>query len=219
MDPDTLIGDLKHPYIIPTVCLTKGGPQLFKTDHHPDFRRDHKLRVVDVALATSAAPTFFPIAEIDDRLYADGGLYANSPDLLALHEAEHFFGVDISEVRLLSVGTTTSKFSFSHSSGTAFGMLQWAMGQRLVQAMISSQQQVADSIARHRLGPRYVRLDMDQSREQEQSLSLDTANEIAQKTIRAMATTTVQAAVNEPALKQILAHRLPPPRFYRHPGN
>jgi uncharacterized protein len=28
--PDTCIGDLKHPCIIPTVCLTKGGPQIFK---------------------------------------------------------------------------------------------------------------------------------------------------------------------------------------------
>jgi uncharacterized protein len=34
---ETTIGDLKHPCLIPTVCLTKGGPQIFKTDHHPDF--------------------------------------------------------------------------------------------------------------------------------------------------------------------------------------
>src|SRR5277367_2880466 len=77
----TTIGDLKHPCIVPTVCLTKGGPQIFKTDHHADFSRDHRLKAVDVALATSAAPSYFPIAEIDDGLYADGGLYANSPDL------------------------------------------------------------------------------------------------------------------------------------------
>lgn len=76
---DTRIGELKHPCIIPTVCLTKGGPQIFKTDHHPDFSRDHRLRAVDVALATSAAPAYFPIAVIDDSLYADGGLYANPP--------------------------------------------------------------------------------------------------------------------------------------------
>src|SRR5262249_49751692 len=129
------------PCVIPTVCLSKGGPQIFKTDHHPDFSRDHRVSAVDVAIATSAAPTYFPVAEIADGLYADGGLYANSPDLIALHEAEHFFGISTEDTRLLSIGTTTSRFSFSHGSGTQLGMMQWAMGQRLAQATISSQQQ------------------------------------------------------------------------------
>jgi uncharacterized protein len=74
---ETCIGDLKHPVIVPAVNLTKGRPQVFKTPHHPDFRTDLYLRVVDIALATSAAPTYFPVAEISDALYADGGLYAN----------------------------------------------------------------------------------------------------------------------------------------------
>jgi patatin-like phospholipase/acyl hydrolase len=214
---DTRIGDLKHPCIIPTVCLTKGGPQIFKTDHHPDFRRDHRLKAVDVALATSAAPTYFPIAEIADGLYADGGLYANSPDLIALHEAEHFFEISRTDIRLLSVGTTTSKFSFAHGGGTRFGMMQWAMGQRLVQATISSQQQIVDNVVRHRLRDHYVRLDMEQSREQEQSLALDTANLDAQKTIRSMAAVTAQAAANNPNLAPILSHVAAPPTFFhRH---
>ena len=211
---ETLIGDLKHPCLVPTVCLTKGGPQLFKTDHHPDFARDHKLHAVDVALATSAAPTYFPIAEIGDGLYADGGLFANSPDLLALHEAEHFFRVPLAEISILSVGTTTSRFSFAHGAGTTFGMLHWAMGQRLVQAMISSQQQIVDHVTRQRLGNRYVRLDAEQSREQEQSLSLDTANTVAQKTIRAMANVTTQAASNNPDLERMLSHNPSAPVFY-----
>jgi patatin-like phospholipase/acyl hydrolase len=59
---DTLLGDLRHPVIVPSVNLTKGKPQVFKTDHHPDFRIDHSRSAIDVALATSAAPTYFPIA-------------------------------------------------------------------------------------------------------------------------------------------------------------
>jgi patatin-like phospholipase/acyl hydrolase len=211
---NTQIGDLRHPCIIPTVCLTKGGPQIFKTDHHPDFSRDHRLKAVDVALATSAAPSYFPIAEIDDGLYADGGLYANSPDLIALHEAEHFFGVPVDDIRLLSIGTTTSKFSFAHASGTRFGLLKWTMGQRLVQAILSSQQQLVDNVARQRLGTRYVRLDIEQSREQEQSLSLDAANAEAQKTIRAMASVTIQTAHNNPDLAVILSHISATPKFF-----
>jgi patatin-like phospholipase/acyl hydrolase len=211
---ETTIGDLKHPCMIPAVCLTKGGPQIFKTDHHVDFRRDCKLRAVDVALATSAAPGYFPIAEIGDALFADGGLYANSPDLLALHEAEHFFGVNLDDIRLLSVGTTTSRFSFSHGSGRNFGLWKWAYGQRLVRAMISSQQQIVDNVMRHRLKGRYVRLDFEQSPEQERSLSLDTANETAQRTMRAMAYATAQAASNDALLAEILAHNSAVPRFF-----
>lgn len=211
---ETTIGDLKHPCIIPTVCLTKGGPQIFKTDHHPDFGRDQGLKAVDVALATSAAPTYFPIAEIGDGLYADGGLYANSPDLIAIHEAEHFLGANLADIHVLSVGTTTSKFSFAHGSGTRFGLLKWTMGQRLVQATISSQQQIVDHVTRQRLGRRYVRLDAEQSREQEQSLGLDTAHPDAQKTIRAMAAVTVQQSFTDPDLTSILSHISPQPKFF-----
>ncbi len=211
---ETTIGHLKHPCIVPTVCLTKGGPQIFKTDHHPDFSSDHHLKAVDVALATSAAPTYFPIAEIGDGMYADGGLYANSPDLIAIHEAEHFLGVNLADIRVLSVGTTTSRFSFAHGSGIRFGLLKWAIGQRLVQATLSSQQQIVDHVTRHRLGSRYVRLDAEQSREQEQSLSLDTAHPDAQKTIRAMAAVTAQASLVNPDLTSVLTHISPPPKFF-----
>jgi patatin-like phospholipase/acyl hydrolase len=215
---DTRIGDLKHPCVIPTVCLTKGGPQIFKTSHHPDFSHDLRLKAVDVALATAAAPSYFPIAEIEDGLYADGGLYANSPDLIALHEAEHFFRADIASIRMLSVGTTTSKFSFAHDTGTRFGLLQWTMGQRLVQAILSSQQQIVDNVARHRLGSRYVRLDAEQSREQERALSIDTAHPDAQKTIRAMAAVTAQTALANPDLAPFLSHISAPPEFFHRPA-
>jgi len=210
----TLIGHLRHPCLVPAVNLSKGGPQVFKTDHHPNFRMDLHLRAVDVAMATSAAPTYFPVAQINDSLYADGGLYANSPDLLALHEAEHFFDAKLEDVNVLSIGTTTSKFSFSHGSKRSFGLLDWASGARLVQTMISSQQQLADFMLKHRLGDRYVRLDVQQSREQEKSLSLDTATPQVQQTIRALATATIQAGLNDPRLRVMFEHSAAMPRFY-----
>jgi patatin-like phospholipase/acyl hydrolase len=59
---ETRLGDLKHRVIVPAVNLTKGRPQVFKTPHHIDYRTDLHLKVIDVALATAAAPTYFPIA-------------------------------------------------------------------------------------------------------------------------------------------------------------
>ena len=146
------VGDLKQRVIIPAVNLTKGRPQVFKTPHHPSFVRDHRLSLVDVALATSAAPTYFPLHAIGGELFADGGLYANAPDLLALHEAEHFLGRSIDDVHVLSVGTTTAQFSLAHATGADLGWLGWMKGQRLAQAMIGAQQINADAMLGHRLG-------------------------------------------------------------------
>ena len=209
---ETKIGDLVHPVIVPGVNLTKGKPQVFKTDHHPDFKRDHRLRIVDVALATSAAPTYFPLAEIGDELFADGGLFANSPDLLALHEAEHFFCVPTNELRMLSVGTTTAQFSFSHVGGRQLGVFGW--GHRLAQTIISSQQMDVSYILGHKLGDRYVRVDEVQSEEQERHLGLDVATEDAKKTIRGLASGSTQAAINHKMVAKILEFEAPTPKFY-----
>lgn len=210
---ETKIGDLKHRVLVPTVNLTKGGPQVFKTPHHANFTRDQNLRVVDVALATSAAPTYFPLAEIEQSLYADGGLYANSPDALAVHEAEHFLNVERGDVHVMSIGTTTSSFSFADATGRKLGIYGWAKDQRLVSVILASQQKVSDHMLRHRLGKRYLRLDTEQSPDQTQHLALDVATGNAQRTIRGLASATVQANINTPLLRGFFEHRAPDPTF------
>jgi uncharacterized protein len=105
----------QHTAINPALNLTHGEPQVFKTMHSETNHRDHRFRVIDIALATSAAPVFFPIVELDNHLFADGGLFAKAPDSAALHKAENFLNIDPSAVRMLSVGTTTSKYAIGHS--------------------------------------------------------------------------------------------------------
>jgi uncharacterized protein len=209
---DISMGDLTHPVIIPSVNLTKGKPQIFKTDHHPDFKVDHLRRVIDVALATSAAPTYFPIATIGDEMFADGGLFANSPDLVALHEAEYFFQQNVADVFILSVGTTTSRFSFSHARGLNLGTLAWA--RRFPQVLLSAQQLDVEYILHHKLGDRYLRIDSEQSKEQERDLGLDIATDAAQKTIRGLAAATAQEFLNNTMLTQILSRTANPSVFY-----
>jgi uncharacterized protein len=209
---DTLIGDLKHPVVVPAVNLTRGKPQMFKTDHHPDFQTDHLRKVVDVALAASAAPTYFPVATIGDEMFVDGGLFANSPDLVALHEAEYFFHTKLEDIFILSIGTTTSRFSFSHARGLDLGTLGWARS--FAQVLLSAQQLDVDYILRHKLGERYLRVDAEQSKEQERDLGLDVATEAAQRTIRGLAQATVQDVLNNSMLNQILSRKADAPVFY-----
>lgn len=134
---DATLNDAIHAVGIPAVNVTSGKPQVFKTRHKAEWTRDWKYKVVDVALATSAAPTFFELAEVDGQRYADGGLYANAPDLLALHEAEHFFDVPSTAVRILSVGTTTNMYSLSFETGRELGIQGWMDDNRLFSVTIS----------------------------------------------------------------------------------
>ena len=199
------LADAKHPVAIPAVNLTEGRPQIFKTRHLAEWNRDWKLKVVDIALATAAAPTFFPLAEIGNNLYADGGLFANAPDLVALHEAEHFFNVAPTAFRLLSIGTTTQKYSVSYAAGRDFGIQDWMSEQRLFNVIISSQQQFIDQLVKHRLGDNYLRVDQVPSNEQAQDLGLDVASYAARKTLLGLA---------EKAVTDILGTRLQP--YLRH---
>lgn len=197
----TKLGDALHPVAIPAVNLTEGRPQVFKTRHVREWNRDWKLPAVDIALATAAAPTFFEIADVDGSLYADGGLFANAPDLIALHEAEHFLGVNASEFWLLSIGTTTKSYSVSMDAGRTFGIYDWMRDERLFSVIISAQQQFVDQIISHRLGDRYVRVDKEPSQEQAADLGLDRADQIARKTLKALA---------GKAATDVLGSRLPP---------
>jgi patatin-like phospholipase/acyl hydrolase len=215
---DAKIGDLPHRTMIPTVNLTKGSPQVFKTDHHPTFQRDWKVPIVDVALATSAAPTFFPLHKIGGELFADGGLYANSPDDLALHEAEHFLEQARSDISMLSIGTTTAKFSFSNSGQIDLGWMGWMDNQRLPRVMISSQQLNAEYMMRHRLRDKYLRIDHQQSPEQERYLALDVASAGAISDLKALAESSVRDALGKTNLPALLKHVAATPIFYNRSG-
>jgi patatin-like phospholipase/acyl hydrolase len=184
---DALLGDALHPVAIPAVNLTEGHPQVFKTRHVKEWNRDWKMKAVDIALATAAAPTFFELAEIGNNLFADGGLFANAPDQVAIHEAEFFFKVPLDCIRLLSIGTTTKSYSVSYAAGRGFGIADWMKGQRLLSVMISAQQQFVEQIVAHRLGINYLRLDHEPSQEQADDLGLDVATLAAKKTLLGLA--------------------------------
>lgn len=211
--PETRMKDLRRPTVIPAVNLTKGGPKVFKTGHHRRLYLDWKLKVVDVALATSAAPTYFPIHRIGDELYADGGLFANSPDLIAVHEAERFLDIDQNEIRVLSIGTTTTAFAFSSVAGEALGSAGWLKRERLPKVMIGSQQALANDMMQHMLADRYVRIDRPQPSDQQAELALDCASEIAKRDLQSAAASSVAEVSSNDALVDMLKHDAPPSTF------
>ncbi|MGN6506076.1 MAG: CBASS cGAMP-activated phospholipase [Tepidisphaeraceae bacterium] len=102
--------------LIPSVDLTRGDTVMFKTPHLPGRNsRDRILLMRDVIRATTAAPTFFSAATINEgSSYCDGGIWANNPGVAAFVEAMKIREdcrrdcdacFDVDEIFVLSVGT------------------------------------------------------------------------------------------------------------------
>lgn len=104
---NTTLADLKKRVIIPSFNLEEGEVYVFKTPHHPRLKRDGKAPLWKVALATTAAPTYFPAStHLENTRLIDGGVWANNPALIAVLEAKSMLGVPLEDIHVLSLGTT-----------------------------------------------------------------------------------------------------------------
>jgi patatin-like phospholipase/acyl hydrolase len=161
--------EAKTRLVIPAVDLTRGQTIVFKTPHLPDLFRDRHYRVVDVLMATTAAPTFFPHAVIDEgSAYVDGGLWANNPSMVAIAEALRIrekagrdgtdHPIDLESIHMLSVGTGKASFFAKPPIGGA-GAMWWAP--HLFNISSVAQSQGINFQAQYILGDRLRRIDYD----------------------------------------------------------
>jgi uncharacterized protein len=217
---DKTIGDLKHPVLIPSVNYSKGGGQFFKTPHSPNFYSDHKHRLVDVGLATAAAPVYFPMHEIADQgVFVDGGLVGNSPGFFGLHEAHHVFKVPRGpgNVRVLSVGTMALAATKRGGSGLDWGIWKWKF--RLFDLVISAQETSVNTLLTHLLGSDYLRIDDPATPDQSKDIArLDQATPAAIATLKFRGMQAAKQALGSPALEQFRNHRAAESVFFHGPN-
>lgn len=109
---DKVVGDSQNLLCIPSYSITKAQPTVFKYDHlQGELSRENDKLIVDIALATTAAPTYFPLAELASfhgEQFVDGGVWANNPTLVGLLEAlRYFVGKDreYDRVQILSLSS------------------------------------------------------------------------------------------------------------------
>lgn len=149
-----LLGQSAVPLVIPAYNVGENDVYLFKTPHHPRLRRDHKVPMWAVAMATAAAPTYFPAFRLPgDRVrLVDGGVWANNPAMVGLTEAVSMFGRSLDDVRVLSVGTTSSTRARSRRLDNA-GLIRWARGPNVVETLLRGQSAGAFAQVQHLIGP------------------------------------------------------------------
>lgn len=119
------LGDAERRLCIPSFEGTYGEVFVFKTPHHPDFKLDWSQRMVDVAMATAAAPTFFKTLKMGRQVFADGGVWANNPVMIGLVDALSTHNLDRRQVQILSLSCGDLDIPFTKGQRTAGGLWHW----------------------------------------------------------------------------------------------
>lgn len=86
----------------------------------------------DVLRASSAAPTYFPPAQIKiagqaARTFIDGGMVANNPVLDCMVEACRREGANVRDCTVLSVGTGMVERKYAYNDLNSWGKLSWVV--------------------------------------------------------------------------------------------
>lgn len=123
---DRLLGEANTRLVVPATNLDTGDVHVFKTAHHARFERDYQAKVVDVAMATAAAPTYFRTHRLPvGTPLIDGGLWANNPMGAAAVEALGVLDWPKGSVRLLSISCTESAPTMRDRSRGGLGIGRW----------------------------------------------------------------------------------------------
>jgi patatin-like phospholipase/acyl hydrolase len=145
---DKKLSDLLRPCIITAYDIELRKNHLFrqqKAISHGDSR-DFYLK--DVCRATSAAPTYFSVAEIFSLAktrypLVDGGVFAHNPSLSALLEViKSYKTYKIDDIWILSLGTGLSKISYKYEDFKKKRAI--SIGPALVDIMSSSSAESTD---------------------------------------------------------------------------
>lgn len=141
--------------VIPTVNFTTHKAWVFKTPHDPtSSHRDNEYSLVDVCLASSAAPVYRSLAAIKKPgnsstrdMFVDGGLWANNPVLVALIEALRVADSE-QEIQVFSLGTSAAPNGSIHNPEKPhWGITEWGFGAKAIELSMDAQTGVAGEMA------------------------------------------------------------------------
>lgn len=200
---DRKLGESARRLVVPSCNLDTGEVHIWKTSHHPRLERDYTASVVEVALSTAAAPTYFPTHRSSAGIpLVDGGMWANNPVGIALVEATGILEWPRDSLRVLSLGCTTTPLSTGVLRNRALGWLFWRM--KVTEVLMAAQSSGALGMATHLIGDRnnLVRISPTVS----EAFTLDNVREI--RSLKGLGDSEARKAL--PSLR---------PLFFAHPAD
>jgi patatin-like phospholipase/acyl hydrolase len=191
--------NLQTSLLIPTFNHTAGQPSMFKTNHdaNKDWTEDQSVLLVDVAMATSAAPLYFPLycnpeSERHANVYSDGGMVGNAPGFFSYLEAIHSIGASPEDVHVLSITTTSSKKTIKSTEVKKYG-LNWGLAgwnKQLFDTFMMSQEYLTHYFLLKQLPEgNYIRIDEKLTAEAINEVRLDNPSKGAIQTLMNAANT------------------------------
>lgn len=231
LSSDKPLQDLSVQIVVPACDATgnANGPAAVIYGNHKS-NQNRTARLEDVALATSAAPTYFESYQSagDSRQLVDGGVIANSPSWIAMTIALADYGWEIDYLRMLIIGTTQSPLgrvpkSTQEIQGWARlrhpiqwykgrsseGFLYWLRKGRLLSLLMDGQQRLADHMCTEAMNRNYC-LSINSFRSPEQdkvAASLNQASNKAADTLMSLADRAAQSAIQDNQIMQMLNRR------------
>lgn len=146
---ERLLGHSTKRLLIPSWDVQVGSVHVFKTPHHSRLRRDWRVSMVDVAMATAAAPTYFPAAIVDNHRLIDGGVWANNPSVIAITEAVSMLDAPLPAIRVLNIGTMDAVDNHSKKLDRG-GLLAWAS--QVAPVLLAASSRGGQGTAEHLVG-------------------------------------------------------------------
>lgn len=187
----------KHPLckakarlLIPSYNIDHGNCHVFKHVFREDrgtverripweaYTRFESISASELAVATAAAPTFFPaktIQPLGGQRFIDGGVWANCPVLAAIAEATGPFGKRLEDICMLSVGTRFEALSIGKWKEVG-GFVPW--NTKVISLLMNAQAAGAVGTARIMLGEQFLRLDEKRDDNGSPKLSLDGVTDV-----------------------------------------
>ena len=149
-----MYGDRNISLAIPAVEMRRHRGWVFKTPHFKDTNgRDDNYTLVDVCMATSAAPVYRSIARVTcpdspPRMFVDGGLWANNPVMISLIEALEVASPD-QPIEIFCLGCCPPPTGEDVANADLHRDLRgWKLGSDVALLAIDAQQTAYDHMAR-----------------------------------------------------------------------
>ena len=156
---DITLGDIwrdrQIALAVPAVEMSRYHSWVFKTPHLANTKhRDDGYKLVDVCLATTAAPIYRSMARIENpdtsgyHVFVDGGLWANNPVLVGLIDALGMTAPG-DRIEIFCLGTCPRpEGELVIYDGLDRGLGEWRFGGGIVTLALSAQEFAFDNMAR-----------------------------------------------------------------------